>query len=162
MTEPLGSLKRHGFHQTKMICPRNQIFSNHYRGSQGRNVVDVDPRKNSNGHAINDTTTKPRAAGKENYKPVAPTMGSCPPKESTRLRSALYRVKSRIQEPAEPDEQSSNEPHNTCEELRKTNELLAKLIPHVSKTQRRVAALEEKLDTSISSSTSSGSSKKCS
>jgi hypothetical protein len=128
-----------------------------------------DKLRPSNGHVIN-STTKPRAAGKEN-QPVTPTTrkkkvgesSSCPAKVSTSSkRSALYdRVKSRIEEPTEPDEQQSNEPPNTCEELRKTNELLAKLISQVSKTQRRVAALEEKLDTSISSSTSgSGSSKK--
>ena len=84
-------------------------------------------------------------------------------KESTRLiskRSALARVRAWIEEPTESDERQVNEPPNTCEELRKTNELLAKLISQVSKTQRHVAALEEKLDTSISSSTSSGSSKK--
>lgn len=124
----------------------------------------------SNGRTIN-STAKPRTPGKEN-QPVTPTTrkkkvgesSSCPAKESTRLiskRSALARVRSCLEEPTEPDERQVNEPSNTCEELRKPNELLAKLISQVSKTQRRVAALEEKLDTSISSSTSSsGSSKK--
>ena len=81
-------------------------------------------------------------------------------KESTPLnskRGALYHVKSCVGKPTESDEDQSND---TSDELRKTNELLAKLISQVSKTQRRVAALEEKLVASVSSSTSSGSSRK--
>ena len=42
-------------------------------------------------------------------------------------------------EPTEPDDSQLIEP-SAYEELRKTNELLAKLISQVSKTQHRVAA----------------------
>ena len=72
-------------------------------------------------------------------------------------RGTLYHVKSRVGRSTESDEDISND---TSDELQKTNELLVKLISQVSKTQRRVAALEEKLVSSVSSSTSSGSSRK--
>ena len=60
----------------------------------------------------------------------------------------------------EIDEHQPNEQPDTSTELQKTNKLLAKLISQVSKTQHCVAALEEKLDALVSSSTSSGSSRK--
>ena len=173
MMKPVGSLKWHNSSNEDDLSSELDVLKSLPRKPRKKRRYGSGSAKEklhpSNGRTIN-STPKPRAPGKEN-QPITPTTrkkvgesSSCPAKESTRLiskRSALARARSCIEEPTEPDERQVNEPSNTCEELRKTNEPLAKLISQVSKTQRLVAALEEKLDTSISSSTSSsGSSKK--